>query len=119
MGNLGPIGKLADSLLWGPVAAMTTEQVQQLRDRFVQAALICAEAGFDGVELHGSHGYQIAAFLSPTTNLRTDQYGGSPENRARLMLEIVDAIRKQVKEDFILGIKVTKTPNTKWKKVEG
>lgn len=111
LGNLGPVGKLGDYLLWGPVAAMTTEQVQQLRDRFVHAALVCAEAGFDGVELHGSHGYQIAAFLSPRTNLRTDQYGGSPENRARLMLDIVDGIRKQVKDDFIIGIKVSRRPS--------
>ena len=106
MGGLGPISRFLDHMLWGPVAAMTTEQVQQLRDRFVQAALICAEAGFDGVELHGSHGYQIAAFLSPRTNLRTDQYGGSAENRARLLLEIVDLIRKQVKDDFLIGVKL-------------
>ncbi len=106
MGGLGPIGKFIDHLMWGSVAAMTTDQVEQLRDRFVQAALICAEAGFDGVELHGSHGYQIAAFLSPRTNFRTDKYGGSAENRARLMLEIVDALRKQVKDDFIIGVKL-------------
>ncbi|GAC92717.1 potential NADH-dependent flavin oxidoreductase [Pseudozyma hubeiensis SY62] len=106
MGNFGPIGKLFDHLLWGPVAAMTTEQVHQLRDRFVQAALICAEAGFDGVELHGSHGYQLAAFLSPRTNLRTDQYGGSAKNRARLLLEIVDLVREKVKDDFIIGVKL-------------
>ncbi|SPC67165.1 related to NADH oxidase [Ustilago sp. UG-2017b] len=106
MGGLGPISRFLDHMLWGPVAAMTTEQVQQLRDRFVQAALICAEAGFDGVEIHGSHGYQIAAFLSPRTNLRTDQYGDSAENRARLLLEIVDAVRKQVKDDFIIGVKL-------------
>ena len=49
MGGLGPISRFLDHMLWGPVQAMTTEQVQQLRDRFVQAALICAEAGFDGV----------------------------------------------------------------------
>lgn len=106
LGSFGPLGRFMDYLLWGPVAEMTTEQVQQLRDRFVQAALICAEAGFDGVELHGSHGYQLAAFLSPRTNLRTDQYGGSAENRARLMLEIVDLIRKQVSDDFLIGVKL-------------
>lgn len=107
MGGLGPVSRFLDHMLWGPVAEMTTEQVQQLRDRFVQAALICAEAGFDGVEIHGSHGYQIAAFLSPKTNLRTDQYGGLAENRARLLLEIVDEVRKQVKDDFIIGVKVS------------
>ncbi|SNX82972.1 related to NADH oxidase [Melanopsichium pennsylvanicum] len=107
MGGLGPISRFLDTLLWGPVAAMTTEQVQQLRDRFVQAALICAEAGFDGVEIHGSHGYQIAAFLSPRTNLRTDQYGGSAENRARLLLEIVDLVREKVeRHDFLIGVKL-------------
>jgi len=106
MGGLGPISRLLDHLLWGPVQAMTTEQVQQLRDRFVHAALICAEAGFDGVELHASHGYSLSAFLSPKTNLRTDQYGGSAENRARLLLEIVDALRKQVNDDFLIGVKL-------------
>ncbi|CBQ72098.1 related to NADH oxidase [Sporisorium reilianum SRZ2] len=106
MGSFGPIGKFFDHLLWGPVAAMTLEQVHQIRDRFVQAALICAEAGFDGVEIHGSHGYQLAAFLSPKTNLRTDEYGGSAENRARLMLEIVELVRKQVGDDFLIGVKL-------------
>ncbi|EST07815.1 NADH:flavin oxidoreductase/NADH oxidase, N-terminal [Kalmanozyma brasiliensis GHG001] len=106
MGGLGPVGRFMDHLLWGSVAAMTLEQVHELRDRFVQAALICAEAGFDGVELHGSHGYQLAAFLSPRTNLRTDDYGGSPENRARLLLEIVDLIRTQVAPDFLIGVKL-------------
>ena len=106
MPGLGPISRFLDHLLWGPVAAMTLEQVHQLRDRFVEAALICAEAGFDGVEIHGSHGYQLAAFLSPKTNLRTDEYGGSPENRARLLLEIADIIRKQVSDDFLIGVKL-------------
>ncbi|TKY87278.1 hypothetical protein EX895_003955 [Sporisorium graminicola] len=106
MGSFGPIGKAVDHLMWGPVAALTLEQVHQLRDRFVKAALICAEAGFDGVEIHGSHGYQIAAFLSPKTNLRTDAYGGSAENRARLLLEIVEGVRKQVSNDFLVGVKL-------------
>ena len=106
MGSFGTIGRFLDHLLWGPVAEMTTEQVTQLRDRFVQAALLCAEAGFDGIEIHASHGYQIAAFLSPRTNRRTDQYGGSAHNRARLLLEIVDEVRSQVSDDFLIGVKV-------------
>ncbi len=78
LGGLGPVGRFMDHLLWGSVEAMTTEQVHQLRDRFVQAALICSEAGFDGVELHGSHGYQLAAFLSPRPTFAQTSTAGPP-----------------------------------------
>ncbi|KAH8750240.1 hypothetical protein F5882DRAFT_454649 [Hyaloscypha sp. PMI_1271] len=60
----------------------------------------------NGIELHGAHGYLLAQFLSPTTNKRTDKYGGSLENRLRIILEIADACRKRVSNDFIIGIKV-------------
>ncbi|PWY98479.1 FMN-linked oxidoreductase [Testicularia cyperi] len=106
MGSLGPLGKLIDHAMWGPVSAMTLDQIEWLKNRFVTAAQIVAEAGFDGVEIHGSHGYQLAAFLSPRTNLRTDQYGGSAENRARLLMEIIDAVRQKVPHDFLVGVKL-------------
>lgn len=106
MDSLGFLGNLFDHLLWGSVTEMTLEQIDWLKRRFVMAAEICAEAGFDGVEIHGSHGYQLAAFLSPKTNIRTDKYGGSAENRARLLMEIVRDVRKKVPSDFIIGVKL-------------
>lgn len=76
--------------------AMTTEEVKQAIQEYVQAAKNAIEAGFDGVELHGANGYLIEEFLHPSANQRTDEYGGSDENRSRFLLEIaqgsVDAI---------------------------
>lgn len=102
----GPIATAFDWLVWGPVRTMTTAEVQELIKRFVDAALISQEVGFDGVELHGSHGYSLAAFLSPKTNQRTDRYGGSARNRFRIVEEIIRGIRGRVPEDFIVGIKL-------------
>lgn len=71
--------------------ALTTEEVPQITADFVQAAKNALTAGFDGVELHGANGYLIEQFLNPHTNNRTDQYGGSVENRSRFLLETIDA----------------------------
>lgn len=74
---------------------LATAEVEQIRDRFVSAAVLAAQAGFDGVEIHAAHGYLVNQFLSPDTNLRTDKYGGSLENRMRFLLEIIAGIKKQ------------------------
>ena len=87
--------------------ALTLEEVEQLRDDFVAAAVRSEKAGFDGVELHGAHGYVICQFLSPTINRRTDRYGGSPENRARLLLEIIAGIRAACRPDLTLGVRLS------------
>src|SRR5579863_2436121 len=71
--------------------ALETEEVEQVVEAFRQAAKNAKEAGFDGVELHGANGYLLEQFLQSHTNLRTDQYGGGIENRARLLLEITQA----------------------------
>ncbi|KAL8382436.1 hypothetical protein RB595_006291 [Gaeumannomyces hyphopodioides] len=74
---------------------------------FAHAAEYLYKAGYDGIELHGAHGYLLAQFLSPTTNKRTDQYGGSLENRSRIILEIASAIRERVPDQgFSLSIKL-------------
>jgi 2,4-dienoyl-CoA reductase-like NADH-dependent reductase (Old Yellow Enzyme family) len=86
---------------------LTTAEVERLRDDFVAAAVRSEKAGFDGVELHGAHSYILCAFLSPETNQRTDQYGGSPDNRARLLLEIIDGVRAQTRKDFQLGVRLS------------
>ncbi len=86
---------------------LTTAQVEALRDDFIAAAKRAEAAGFDGVEVHGAHGYILAAFLSPQINLRDDQYGGSIENRTRLIFEILDGIRAACRPDFQLGLRIS------------
>ncbi|KAI1191450.1 NADH oxidase [Nemania serpens] len=91
---------------FGVPRAATREDIAGVVEGFAHAAAYLERAGFDGIELHGAHGYLIAQFLSPTTNQRTDEYGGSLENRARLALEIAAAIKARVADNFVLGIKV-------------
>ncbi|ORY69097.1 NADH oxidase [Pseudomassariella vexata] len=86
--------------------AATKEDIAAIIDGFAHAAEYLEKAGFDGIELHGAHGYLLAQFLSPTTNQRTDNYGGSLENRARLILEVAAEVKKRVTDKFVLGIKV-------------
>lgn len=87
--------------------ALTLDEVHQLRDDFIAAAVRADKAGFDGVEIHGAHGYVLCQFLSAETNRRTDAYGGSPENRARLILEIIDGVRAACRPDFNLGLRLS------------
>ena len=87
--------------------AMTTAEVEAARDAFIAAARRSEKAGFDGVEVHGAHGYLLAQFLSPELNRRDDQYGGSLENRARLIMEVIDGIRAACGPDFQLGLRLS------------
>jgi 2,4-dienoyl-CoA reductase-like NADH-dependent reductase (Old Yellow Enzyme family) len=87
--------------------ALTTGEVEQLRDDFIAAARRAERAGFDGVELHGAHGYILLEFLSPKLNRRDDRYGGSLANRARIVFEIIDGIRAQCRPDFQLGLRLS------------
>ncbi|KAI1372532.1 NADH oxidase [Hypoxylon crocopeplum] len=87
--------------------AMDKRDIQNVINGFAHAAEYCYRAGFDGIELHGAHGYLLAQFLAPSTNKRIDEYGGSLLNRARLIFEISDEIRKRVNDKkFIVSIKV-------------
>ncbi|KAE9972955.1 hypothetical protein EG328_004669 [Venturia inaequalis] len=86
--------------------AASESEIKKVIDGFAHAAEYLEKAGYDGIELHGAHGYLLAQFLSPTTNQRTDSYGGSLENRARIILEIAREVRKRVQPDFIVGIKL-------------
>ena len=74
---------------------------------FVNAALHARDAGFDGVEIHGANGYLLDQFLTDYTNQRSDEYGGSIENRVRLLVEVCQAVRKAVGADFPVGIRVS------------
>ncbi|KAI8308325.1 NADH-dependent flavin oxidoreductase nadA [Colletotrichum sp. SAR11_59] len=94
-------------MTFGKPRAMGPEDFEKVVGGFAHAAEYCYKAGFDGVQLHGAHGYLLAQFLSPTTNKRTDKYGGSLANRAQIILEIAAAIRERVTDpSFSIGIKV-------------
>ena len=86
---------------------LTTAEVEQLRDDFIAGARRAEAAGFDGVEVHGAHGYILAQFLSAEVNHREDRYGGSFENRSRIVVEILDGIRAACGPDFQLGLRVS------------
>lgn len=94
-------------LMHQPVAAMTLADIQYMIQKFVDGAVRCKKAGVDGVLIHAAHGYLINEFLSPYTNHRTDQYGGSTENRARFALEIIHGIRAACGADYPVGIRMT------------
>ena len=99
---------------FSPVLATTFGTPRELREdeildiiqRFATSAQICEKAGFEGVQLHGAHGYLISQFLSPLTNKRQDQWGGSIENRMRFLLEIYKAVRAATSDQFIISVKL-------------
>ncbi|HEV3283261.1 MAG TPA: NADH:flavin oxidoreductase/NADH oxidase family protein [Solirubrobacteraceae bacterium] len=91
---------------FGRPAAMTEEQIIATVERFATAAKLAEQAGFDGVEVHAAHGYLISQFLSPLVNRRDDQWGGPLENRARLLLDVIRAIRMVVSPSFAVAVKL-------------
>ena len=86
--------------------ALTEDEILEIIQRFARSAQICEKAGFEGVQLHGAHGYLISQFLSPLTNKRQDQWGGSIENRMRFLLEIYQAVRAATSDNFIISVKL-------------
>ena len=86
---------------------LSTKEVEQLAEDFITAAQRAEAAGFEGVELHGAHGYILCQFLSPTINQRSDQYGGSLENRSRILMDIIAGIRERCSPDFVLGVRLS------------
>ncbi len=90
----------------GHVRAFSHREIKKLVKQFVDAAVRCKEAGVDGVELHAAHGYLLQQFLSPNTNKRTDEYGGSFENRMRFIKEIIEGIRERCGRDYPLIIRL-------------
>lgn len=87
--------------------ALTTTQVKEVVTQFADAAALAERAGFHGVQVHGAHGYLLGQFLDPRSNHRDDEYGGSPTNRLRVVLEVLEAIRAATGPDFQLGIRLT------------
>ena len=109
--------KVKDKLIWGPSAVehlytkiipveMTKENIKTLIEAFGDSALRAKKGGFDGVQIHCAHGYLLSQFLNPYYNQRQDEYGGSTENRARIVFEVYENIRKKVGDDFIISIKI-------------
>lgn len=92
--------------LFGVPKAMIEAEILDVIERFATTATKAKEAGFDGVEIHAAHGYLLAQFLSPLTNKRDDKWGGSLENRARLLLEVMTAVRTACGNDFAVGVKL-------------
>ncbi|WCO02380.1 NADH:flavin oxidoreductase [Psychroserpens ponticola] len=86
---------------------LTLEEVHQLKDDFISAALRAQQCGYDGVEVHGAHGYILTQFLSSDINTRTDNYGGSLKNRARLLFDVTNGIRTACGPKFLLGVRLS------------
>lgn len=91
---------------FGEPVALNTAEIADIVQRFAVAAAAVKEAGFTGVQVHAAHGYLISQFLSPRSNLRDDNYGGELANRARLLLEVIDAIRAVVGPEFPVAVKL-------------
>ncbi|HVI42361.1 MAG TPA: NADH:flavin oxidoreductase, partial [Anaerovoracaceae bacterium] len=87
--------------------ALTTEEVKEYIQKYIFAASISKLSHFDGVEIHGAHGYLVAQFLSPHTNRRSDEYGGSFENRMRFATEIIKGIKEACGADFPVSIRLS------------
>lgn len=89
--------------------ALTKDEIKKLTQDFADAAKRSVEAGFDVIEIHSAHGYLMHEFLSPVSNQRTDEYGGSFENRTRLLIEVVDAMRAVIPETMPLMVRISGT----------
>lgn len=98
--------QLKKLMLFAKPRAMTIDEIENVIDRFVNTAKLCKKAGFTGVQIHAAHGYLINQFLSPKTNLRTDVYGGSIENRSRVLYEIIKRTRVELGPYFPISVKL-------------
>ena len=101
-------GLAEDGGFWPP-RQLSVEDIQDIVKAFGQSARRAVEAGIDVIEIHAAHGYLMHQFLSPITNRRTDQYGGSFENRTRMLVEVVEAVRKEIPQDMPLFLRVSST----------
>ncbi|HET6784517.1 MAG TPA: NADPH dehydrogenase NamA [Erysipelotrichaceae bacterium] len=87
--------------------AMEMDEILELKQHFVQAAIRAVESGFDGIEIHGAHGYLIHEFLSPLSNHRTDTYGGTLDNRARLLREVLQEVKAALPESILFQVRIS------------
>lgn len=101
-----PVNIKGGKMLFTTPRPLQHQEILDLIERFGNAAAICKKAGFTGVQIHGAHGYLVSQFLSPLTNLRTDEWGGKLENRAKFLLAVYKNIRSKVGAKFPVGIKI-------------
>ncbi|EGR52420.1 uncharacterized protein TRIREDRAFT_53868 [Trichoderma reesei QM6a] len=102
----GILAKLASALVFGTPKEMTVEDIRRVVSQFAETARLAAEAGFAGVELHAAHGYLLSQFLSPSSNQRQDDYGGTAKKRAKIVVDTIKAVRDAVPKSFCVGIKI-------------
>lgn len=102
-----PLGFYGGKEVWQTPNAMTDDDIQAATDGFAQSAANAKAAGFDGIEVHGANGYLLNQFLSTHFNKRNDRYGGPLENRLRLAVEVVRAVRNAVGDDYTVGIRLS------------
>jgi 2,4-dienoyl-CoA reductase-like NADH-dependent reductase (Old Yellow Enzyme family) len=107
-----PLGIYGDQTEWKTPKSMTEADIEFAINGFVQSALNAKTAGFDGIELHGANGYLLHQFLSTYYNQRDDRYGGSLENRLRIVVDVIKAVRQAVGNDFTLGVRLSQVTVT-------
>ncbi|WP_085633148.1 MULTISPECIES: NADH:flavin oxidoreductase/NADH oxidase family protein [unclassified Pseudomonas] len=96
----------AFSKLFAEPRPMSESDIEEVIQRFATSAALAEKAGFTGIQIHAAHGYLLSQFLSPLTNRRTDRWGGSLENRARLLLSVIEAVRQAVSPQFCVAVKL-------------
>jgi 2,4-dienoyl-CoA reductase-like NADH-dependent reductase (Old Yellow Enzyme family) len=105
---VGPSDFSGQSKFGSPVTgrALTAVEIREIEEQFIAAAVRAQKTGLDGIELHAAHGYLLSQFLSPITNKRIDEYGGTLVKRTRIVKEIITGIRKAVGDHFIIGCRI-------------
>lgn len=98
--------KLKKFMLFATPKAMAIDQIKDVEQRFINTALFCKKAGFTGVQIHSAHGYLLSQFLAPNTNKRDDEYGGSIQNRSRLLIDIVKGVRDKLGSNYPISVKL-------------
>ena len=114
LGHAGPVGNLPGKKILGPskgrtmmgdkVTAITKGEIDEVVEQFARGAAMLADTGFDSVEIHLGHGYLLSSFMSPKLNRRTDEYGGSIENRIRFTRETLEDLRSEI-DDCAIGMR--------------
>ena len=115
----GILAKISSRVIFGTPQEMTQADIDEVVGQFIYASRLAADTGFSGVQLHAAHGYLLAEFLSPDANLRTDKYGGSPDARAKIIVDIVRDIRAAVPDKFCIGIKLNSVDHQSPEKLKG
>ena len=104
--TVAPSAIPAPAVVKGKVRALEIDEIKELVSCFGDAAKRCKTAGFDFIEIHGAHGYLISQFMSPNSNIRTDEYGGCFKNRTRFLFEVIDNIQQKCGNDFPIGLRI-------------